>query len=181
MAETDINIEEEQQQKAPRVRGRLGGFFIDILKWIAIAVGAIIFIVAVVVVTLLIFNSRDMLVTSPIPLVSQIEDSIPEELDWYMEIGELRGSTADNPRKTFIIVPVLGYEPGKDIVLQELIRRRPQIKERIRIYLSSHTADELQGAENTIKVKNELREQINRMMRNKIREVVFDTYQILDF
>ncbi len=188
MAERDIDIqiEDDQEEMSPgpgakQARGNFSGIFIDILKWAVIILAAIVFIVSVVIVTLQILRSNDALGASNLPDVVVFQDNIPDELDWYTQLGDIRGSTIDEPRKTFIISPVIGYTVESNAVLQELIRRSPQIKERIRIYFASRSAVELEGAENYIRIKNELREQVNRIMRQKIREVVFDTFQILDF
>lgn len=172
---------DEQQQAGKKKIGFLPAVVIDILKWAAIIVGAIIFIVVVVVITVRMLDRGEGGELANVPRVSEYQDEVPPELAWFSQIGEVRGQTRDEPSMTFIVAPWVGYEPESEATLQELIAREIQVKEAIAIYFSSHYADELEGPENRERVKRDLREEINRMMRNPIREVAFDTYQILDF
>ncbi|MFW6338442.1 MAG: flagellar basal body-associated FliL family protein [Alkalispirochaetaceae bacterium] len=183
MFDTEEEVGGEEQPQAGKKRiGFLPAVVIDILKWAAIIVGAIIFIVVVVVITVRTLDRREGGQLADVPRVSEYQDSVPPELAWFSQLEEVRGQTRDEPSMTFIVEPWIGYEPdGGEATLQELIAREIQIKETIAIYFGSHHARELEGPDNRQRVKRELREQINRMMRNDIREVAFDSYQILDF
>ncbi len=182
MAENDYIEEDIDESALPQStqRGRRAGILISLLKWGAILIAATAFIIGVVVVTLYVLDVGQIVDRSN-PVISEIDESIPDILDWYELLDEIRGSTNDVPRKTYIVEPFIGYEQGSEIVLQELISRAPQIKERIRLYFTSRSATELEGESNQLRIKNELREHINRIMRNKIREVAFNQYQIFDF
>jgi flagellar FliL protein len=179
--EEEVGGGEEQPQAGRKRIGFLPAVVIDILKWAAIIVGAIIFIVVVVVITVRTLDRREGGQLADVPRVSEYQDSVPPELAWFSQLGEVRGQTRDEPSMTFIVAPWIGYEQESEATLQELIGREIQIKETIAIYFGSHYARELEGPDNRQRVKRELREEINRMMRNKIREVAFDSYQILDF
>lgn len=172
---------EEQPQAGKKKIGFLPAVVIDILKWAAIIVGAIIFIVVVVVITVRMLDRQEGGELANVPVASEYQDTVPPELAWFSQLGEVRGQTQDEPQMTFIVAPWIGYEQESEVTLQELIAREIQVKETIAIYFSSHTANELRGPQNRERVKRELREEINRIMRNDIREVAFDTYQILDF
>ena len=65
--------------------------------------------------------------------------------------------------------------------MPELIQREIQINEAIAIYFSSRTVDQLEGVENRQRVKRELREEINRIMTNNVRDVAFDRYEFIEF
>lgn len=180
--EEEVGGGEEQQQAGKKRIGFLPAVVIDILKWAAIIVGAIIFIVVVVVITVRMLDRQQGGELANVPRVSEYQDEVPPELAWFSQIGEVRGQTRDEPSMTFIVAPWIGYDQeGGEATLQELIAREIQIKEAVAIYFSSHYADELEGPQNRERVKRDLREEINRMMRNPVREVAFDTYQILDF
>ena len=183
MFDTDEEVGggEEQQQAGKKKIGFLPAVVIDILKWAAIVIGAVIFIVVVVVITVRMLDRNQGGQLAEYPQVSEYQDEVPPELAWYSQIGEVRGQTMDDPSMTFIVAPWIGYQQESEATLQELIARQIQIKEAIAIYFGSHLAGELEGPQNRERVKRELREEINRMMRNDIREVAFDTYQILDF
>ncbi len=172
---------EEQPQVGKKKIGFLPAVVIDILKWAAIIVGAIIFIVVVVVLTVQMLDREEGGDLTSMPLGSEYQDTAPPELDWFSQLGEVRGQTDDDPQMTFIVEPWIGYEQEGEATLQELISREIQIKETIAIYFSSHLASELRGPDNRERVKRELRERINQLMSNDVSEVVFDTYQIIDF
>ena len=179
--EEEVGGGEEQQQAGKKRIGFLPAVVIDILKWAAIIIGAIIFIVVVVVITVRMLDRREGGELAQLPAVSEYQDTVPPELAWYSQIGEVRGQTMDEPSMTFIVEPWIGYEQESEATLQEVIAREIQIKETIAIYFGSKFARELEGPQNRQRVKREIREEINRIMRNDIREVAFDSYQILDF
>lgn len=163
--------------------GFLPAIVIDILKWSAIVIGAIIFIVVVVVITVNLMGGGTQATATRLPLHSEFEQTTMEELEWYGEVGDIRGSTADQVRRTFIVQPHIGYPVGSDRTLQELIRRRIQIHEIISTYFASRSVTELEGVQNRERVKRELREQINRIMSSEaqVRDVAFTRYEFIEF
>ena len=161
--------------------GFLPAIVIDILKWSSIVVGAIIFIVVVVIITVRMMGSGSQATATRLPLESDYEAQSAELLDWYSEIGEIRGRTTDQVPRTFIIVPHIGYNPQDAAVLPELIQRRVRIKETINMYFADHSINELEGNRNRTRVKQELTESLNRIMTNDIRDVAFDRYEFIEF
>lgn len=177
--DTEEEVTSDEGSSGRRV-GFLPGILIQILKWAGIIVGAIIFIVTVVIITLQFLNPGGTSQTAP----PQSEEyrSEPPILSWWEEIGEIRGSTADEPRKTFIVEPYVGYEQDNAAIRTELNSRRIQIREQIALYFSSKTSDELVGVEGRQRAKQELETRINEMMRRgKVEEVAFGRYEIIDF
>ena len=179
--EEEAGGEEQQPSAGKKKIGFLPAIVIDILKWSAIVIGAIIFIVVVVVITVRIMGQGNQATATRLPLASEYEEESAELLAWFSQIGDIRGTTADEVRQTFIINAHIGYDPDDEAVLPELIQREIQIKEQIAIYFSSRTVDELAGVENRTRVKRELREEINRLMTNDINEVAFDRYEFIEF
>lgn len=171
---------EEQQTPGKKRIGFLPAIVIDILKWSAIIIGAIIFIVVVVIITVRMMGGAQT-ETTRLPLQSDYEDRGAEMLDWFSQIGDIRGTTNDEVRRTLIVSPHLGYRPEDDATLQELIRREIQIREAIAIYFSSRSIRELEGVENRQRVKRDLREEINRIMTNQVRDVAFGRYEFIEF
>lgn len=185
MSDDIFDPEEESGGDEPQAAGKkrigfLPAIVIDILKWGAIIIGAIIFIVVVVVITVRMMGGGQAEATR-LPLQSEYERTGAEMLDWFSQIGDVRGTTNDEPRRTFIITPHIGYLPADDATLQELIRREIQIREAIAIYFSSRSIRELEGVENRERVKRELREQVNRIMTNRVRDVAFSRYEFIEF
>jgi flagellar FliL protein len=178
----DEGGDEQQSQAGKRKIGFLPAVVIDILKWTAIVVGAIIFVVVTVVITVRTMNAGNQATATRLPLQSEYEEGSAPLLEWFSQIGEVRGTTADEVRKTFIVSVHIGYDPqNAEATLQELLRREVQITEAIAEYFSSRTVEELEGIENRQRAKQELREEINRIMSNDIREVAFARYEFIEF
>jgi flagellar FliL protein len=185
--EEELAGEEQQPTAGKKKIGFLPAIVIDILKWAAIVIGAIIFIVGVVVITVRIMNrNEDPGSGSRVPLDSEYVEVERERLSWYSQLGSIRGQTRDEPAKTFIVNAFIGFEQNDEATGQELIDRNVQIKEEIAFYFAERTSDELEGPDNRRIVKQELKERLNRIMstrqgREPIREVAFDQYEIIDF
>lgn len=184
--EEELAGEEQQPTAGKKKIGFLPAIVIDILKWAAIVVGAIIFIVGVVVVTMRVMNRNEEPTGRYVPLDSEYVEVTRERLAWYSQIGDIRGQTADTPPYTFIVNAHIGFEEGDEATSQELIARQVQIKEQIAIYFSENTAAELNSVEGRMRAKERLRAQINGMMssgreRQAIREVAFDRYEFIEF
>ncbi len=178
-ADDDVVGVEEAQPGQKRV-GFLSGVLIQVLKWVGIILGAVIFIVTVVVVTVN-FLDRGGVSQTRIPTSDEYRAEAPI-LEWFQQIGELRGSTADRVRTTYIVEPFLGYDGDNDALTTELIRRRIQLIGIFNDYFGARTTDELEGPANKLRVRQELQDQINRILRSgQIRDIVFGTYQFLPF
>jgi flagellar FliL protein len=181
MFETDDDVvaAEESQTGQKRV-GFFSGVLIQVLKWVGIILGAVIFIVTVVVVTVN-FLDRGTVSQTRVPTSEEYRAEQPI-LEWFQQIGELRGSTADEVRTTFIVEPFLGYDGENEALTTELIQRRIQLIGIFNDYFGSHTTDELEGQANKTRARQQLQDQINRMLRSgRIRDIVFGNYQFLPF
>jgi flagellar FliL protein len=177
--DSDVVGAEEAQSGEKRV-GFLSGVLIQVLKWVGIILGAVIFIVTVVVVTVNFLNRGNVSQTR-IPTSEEYRAESPI-YSWFEQIGELRGSTGDEVRTTYIVEPFLGYDGSNEALVTELIDRRIQLIGIFNDYFGSRTTDELQGQNNKIKVEQELKDQINRIMRSgRVDEIVFGSYQFLPF
>ncbi|MFP4065959.1 MAG: flagellar basal body-associated FliL family protein [Spirochaetaceae bacterium] len=173
-------LEAEEQAAGQKGGGFFSGLLIEVLKWAGIVIGAIIFIVTVVVLTLRIMDTGSASQTE-IP-ESEEYRSAPPMLEWYSQIGEVRGQTNDEVRKTFIVEPWLGYEGENNQLQSELIQREPMLKDEVRQYFSNKTEDDLVGPENLNRVKEELRRRLNDILSTgRIETVVFDQYTVVDF
>ncbi len=175
----EVGVDEPAPSGQKRV-GFLGGMLIQVLKWVGIILGAIIFIVTVVVVTMQILN-RGNTGQQRIPVTEEYAAEIPV-YSWYSEIGELRGSTNDDVRTSFIIIPHLGYDGENTRLTTELIDRRIQFVGIFNRYFGTRTTDELEGPNNQERVERELLDQINRILRSgQVRDIVFESYQFVPF
>ncbi len=150
-----------------------------LLKWVAIGLAAIIFIVTVVFVTMKILNRGTTGLTQP--AASEVMVAKTPTYTWF-SIEEVRSRTADNPPATVIVKVKLGYEEGSKEIQGELVKRQDQIFDLIRSYFSKRRKDDLtphtEGA-----VKQELREQINRLLTNAnaVQDIIFMEYNVYEF
>lgn len=171
---------------APKSRRREGeGFFAGILlqslKWIIIIFLCVVLVVTIVVITVNRIDARAGIARGTAALSDEFTAEVPI-LGWYSELEEIRGSTADAINRTFIVVPHIGYDQEDRAVRDELSMRKIQVREIISFYFAARTAEELRGVENRQRVKSDLTLQINRIMNSgKVRDVAFDTYQLLEF
>ncbi len=180
--DTEEEVGGEEAAGGGRSVGFLPGLLIQVLKWAGIVVGAIIFIVTVVVVTLQVMGDTTQSQTVLPPDSPELSTERPAMLTYYQAIGEIRGVTADQPRRTFIIEPVLGYSQDNRQLQTELVQLTIPIREEIDFYFSERTADDLLGPESRRRVKEDLATRINRMLRSgEVEDVAFQQYQIVDF
>lgn len=182
MAENVVAIEEDD--KSSENNKRRGGFLpflFTVLKYFLFLVLIGLFVVAVSVITVRTLQKQSSITNTAGPIALNTQQTVPEDLDWFTQVGEIRGNLQDEARKTFIVDVYIGYKPTDQATLQELTRRRVQIRERVTLYFSSQYSQDLEGAQNFIRVKNELREIVNRTMNNKIREIAFNSFQIIAF
>ncbi len=180
MFDTDDDVVgAEETQPGQRRVGFLPGVLIQILKWVGIILGAIIFIVTVVVVTVN-FLGRGNTGQTRVPESAEYQAEIPI-LDWYEQVGELRGSTADDVRTTFIVEPYLGYDGDNNDLTTELIARQIQLIGIFNDYFGAANVAELKEMGKDM-VEQVLKDEINRILRNGvIQDIVFGSYQFLPF
>jgi flagellar FliL protein len=180
-AEEDVVGAEEAQPGQKRV-GFLPGVLIQVLKWTGIILAVIIFIVTVVVITVR-FLDRGNPGQTRAPLSEDYASVVPPWA-YFGQIGELRGTTADEVRTTYVIQPYLGYDPDDADLATELIEREIQLVGLFNDYFGTHTTDELEGdrGQNRLAVKRDLIDQINRLLVDgQIEDIVFRAYQFMPF
>jgi len=178
-ADDDVVGAEEAQPGQKRV-GFLPGVVIQILKWVGIILGGVIFIVTVVVVTVN-FLDRGSVSSTRVPQSEEYASEIPI-LAWFEQVEELRGSTADEQRTTYIVEPFLGYDGENNALVNELILRKIQLVGIFNDYFGSRTVDDLQSPADKIRVEQQLLDSINRMLRDgRVQDIVWGSYQFLPF
>lgn len=95
MADNDINFDESTSDGGSGAKGKgIGGLVPGLLKWILIALGAVILIVVVVFVTVRIVSSNTSAQTA-IPMSDEYHAQ-REVLDWYSSLGAIRTRTSDD-------------------------------------------------------------------------------------
>lgn len=171
-SEDDIGSDESPEKKG----GVLSGLAIQILKWVAIVIGAVLFIVTVVVLTLNVLQGDEPAgqVFTPDSDVMAEGQPIPSFFD---ALGEIRGTTTDGAM--FVVQLQLTYPPEDARVASELTQRTPQLRDVARRFFATQTVDQLRP-ENEEALKSELQEMLNAIMIGRpIRGVLFDEFQVL--
>jgi flagellar FliL protein len=158
--------------------GFLPGIVMQILKWAALGLGALFFIVTVVFITMHFMGAGSQNMSQQQQLSPDYSGKAPV-YDWFPNITGIRARTGDTPPGTVMADISIGYEQGNKVVQTELVNRTPQIKDIVRQFFATRRAVDLApGKENDLKV--ELAEKINSIMTDgKVRQVVFDNLTII--
>ena len=141
-------------------KGGLGSLLPNILKFVAIGLGAMVFIVTVCVITYNIMNKggkSQTVITDPnSPYVGK-----RPVYGYYDSIGSMTLKTSDFPVSSTVTVDmIIGYDVEDQIASQELSSRRHELRDFIRRFFSAKTAAELAPAREEA-IKTEIREMLN--------------------
>lgn len=160
-------------------KGGMGGALPGLLKWVAIALGAIILIVVIVVVTVNIL-SKNTTGTPSIPISDEYVTQ-REILDWYTSLGAIRTKTSDDISASVVVDIALGYKKDDKATSTEITQRNIELKDFLRRYFTEKTIAELKP-QNEQKLKIELRNAINDeiLSTSKIRDISFLQLDVLE-
>ena len=158
----DLDSGDAPEAGAPSKKkgGGLGNLLPTILKFAAIGLGALIFIVTVSVITYNIMNrggSSQTVVDDP---TSPYLGKRPE-YSFYDTIGTISVRTSDYPVSASVTVEmIIGYDLNDALAGQELTSRRFELRDFVRRYFAGKTIAELApDREDTLKA--EIREMLN--------------------
>ncbi len=181
MADNDINFDESASDGGSgSAKGKgIGGLVPGLLKWILIALGAVILIVVVVFVTVRIVSSNTSAQTA-IPMSDEYHAQ-REVLDWYSSLGAIRTRTSDDVPASVVVNVFLGYKKDDRVAATEITERRVELTDYLRRYFTQKTIDELKP-QNEQKLKIELRNAINDeiLSGSKIRDVSFQQLDVIE-
>jgi flagellar FliL protein len=172
--------EAPEASTAKKKKGGLGALLPTILKFAAIGIGAIIFIVTVCIITVNIVNKGGKAQTVPTDPESPYVAQIPI-LAWYTDIGRVTTLTSDNPPYMVEVTLNLGYDLNNTDAASELNGRRFELQEFTRRYFAQKNAPELLPR-NEERLKREIMEQLNSRYLNtaKIRNITFTTFSVTE-
>ena len=159
------------------VKAKKAGLIPTLLKYIALALAALIFIVTVVVITVNLMSKRGQS-QSEYPIAEEYRDS-REMLQYYSAIGAVKALTSDVVPATVVANVELGYPQNDKTTSQELTARLVELKDSLRSYFQNKTVAELRQEE---KIKIEIRNEINDniLSKSKIKAVAFTQYDIIE-
>lgn len=173
----DINLEGGEAGAAEGGGKNLTALVPQLLKWVAIVLGSLIFIVTVVVITVSIMGGSGKNQTA-IPL-SEDYVGVREVLQWYQAIGSIQTRTSDAIPASVMVDIALGFAFEDKTTPAELSSRLVELKDFLRSYFHNKTVAELRNEE---KIKIEIRNAINDniLAKSKIKDVRFTKYEIVE-
>jgi len=138
----------------------------NLLKFVAIGLGALIFIVTVSVITYTILNKGGQSQTV-IPSASPFVGARPQ-YSVFTSIGLIRTSTRDPVPFSVVVDMVVHYDQNDNTASGEFTGRLYELRDFVRSFFRSKTADELKP-ENEPRLKQEIIEQLNTKVLNSAR------------
>jgi flagellar FliL protein len=167
---------------APKKKGGgLGNLLPTLLKFVAIGLGALIFIVTVSVITYNIMNkggkSQTVITDPSSPYVGKIP-----QYNYFDMIGTITVKTRDTTSGYAVTVELLiGYDLNDQAGGAELTSRRYEMQDFLRRYFTSKYAAEL-APEREEELKREIREQLNTRFLDtvKARNILFKKLDIME-
>ncbi|MFP4490483.1 MAG: flagellar basal body-associated FliL family protein [Spirochaetaceae bacterium] len=172
-------IDESPEQEGEKRGGFIPAVLLKILKYVALGLAAIIFIVTVVVLTVNFLDSGPQ--AEAYPGASPDYSNVTPVLSWY-DLQEIRGRTDDETPHTVIIDAKIGYEKDNTRVQTELIARKEQIIDMMRRFFASYKSSELEPRHEE-EIKAKLKENINGLMGMKgaVKDIAFLQFNVIEF
>ena len=160
--------------------GALGAILPTILKFAAIGIGALVFIVTIAVITYNVMNKGGKTQTNPSDPLSPYLGKRPIYA-YYDQIGQITTKTKDATQHTVVVVMNLGYDQEDSAASSELNQRRFELRDFVRNYFTGKYAEELRP-ENEERLKQDIKEILNTRFLDtgKVRIVVFDKLDVME-
>jgi flagellar FliL protein len=177
--------ESPEASTSKKDKGGLKNLLPTILKFAAIGIGALIFIVTVAVITYNLMNKGGKSQTAVTDPLSPYIGNQPV-YSWYTEIGQITTKTRDAATRdaTNYMVTVdvkLAYDQTDATAATELSGRKIQLQAFMRRYFAGKYANELQ-VENEARLQLEIKEMLNTRFLStaRIREVEFTRFDVME-
>jgi flagellar FliL protein len=164
----------------PKKSSGLAGLLPTILKFAAIGVGALIFIVTVSVITYNIMNKGGKSQTVISDPTSPYVGKRPVYA-YYTNIGSITVNTRDTTTHSVTVVMNLGYDLEDQATSSELNSRQVELRDFVRTYFQNKYAKDLAPEKND-QLKQEIKEILNTRFLDtaKVRSVMFDKLDIME-
>ena len=164
--ELDLDGGDAPRAAAPKSVSGLAALLPNLLKFVAIGLGALIFIVTVSVITYNILNKGGQSQTV-VPRNSPFIGARPQ-YQMFTSIGQIRTSTKDPVPYSIVVDMVIGYDLNDNSAASEFTGRLYELRDFVRLFFKSKTADELRP-ENEPRIKQEILERLNTRILNTSR------------
>jgi len=159
-------------------KGSSTGFLPTLLKFVAIGLGALIFIVTVAVITFKILSSRGESQTVLDP-TSEYIGTRPQYATFSL-IGQINTRTRDQNHLVSVDM-LIEYDLNNNAAQTELTARQNQLRDFTRNYFASKYYSELEP-ENEARLKQEIREILNTRYLDtaKVRGILFNKLDVME-
>ncbi len=160
----------------PKAKGA-GPGILKILMIVGIALGAVILMATVAVITVSVLNKQQKPMAA-VPVTEEYVGHLPMYV-YVTTIGEIRTKTKDKEPHSVSVKINLGFEEGDVESEAELGKRMNQVRDRLRNFFAMKYADEL-GPEQEVELKDEIRHNLNQLLtKPTIKEVLFEQLNVL--
>jgi flagellar FliL protein len=173
IGEDDVGGMERTKQK-----GGGSGFLPTLLKFVAIGLGALIFIVTIAVITFRIMSSRGESQTQLDPTSEYI--GTRQLYNTFTLIGQVTTRTRDQ-NHTVVVDMLIEYDLNNNAAQTELTGRVNQLRDFTRRFFASKYYGELEP-ENEERLKREIREVLNNQYLDtaKVRGILFNRLDVME-
>lgn len=184
MGDEELNVAAEdvgggETAEAPgggKRTGFLPGAVITILKYAAIGLGLIIVAATTTIIVVKVMGTGK---TTESPVGSREAYAAGREVLVYHELGQIRGSTADEVQTIFAGGVSIGYKEDAKEIADELVRRQKQISNQIMIWLSKKTYQDLRP-DKLEQIQEQLVGVVNGVLaQGKVQEVLLDGFTVV--
>ncbi|MCL1993182.1 MAG: flagellar basal body protein FliL [Spirochaetes bacterium] len=160
--------------------GGLKAILPTLLKFVAIGLGALIFIVTITVVTFNIMNRGGAVQTAVFDPTSPYVGRRPE-FAMFTQIGPITARTRDAMHISVTAEMVIAYDMGDMAALSELTNRQYELRDFVRRYFSNLYAMQL-APERETEIRREIREHLNTRILHtaRVRDILFVRLDIME-
>ncbi|MDR3147634.1 MAG: flagellar basal body-associated FliL family protein [Treponema sp.] len=180
----NLDLEEEggaEGSSAPKKAAGIGGLLPTLLKFIAIGLGALIFIVTVAVITFTVMSKGGG--KSQTAVVDPSSPYVPRHQEYasYTLIGQVTTRTRDQTMTNVTVEVILQYDLNNAAAAKELTDRQYDLRDFVRTYFSGKYAKDL-APENEQRLKSDIREILNTRYLDtaRVRNVLFLKLDVME-
>jgi flagellar FliL protein len=180
----NLDLEEEEGAEgssAPKKAAGAGGLLPNLLKFVAIGLGALIFIVTVAVITFTVMSKGGGQAQTAVADPTSPYVGRRQEYANYTLIGQISTRTKDPVMTNVTVEVILQYDLNNNAAATELTTKQYDLRDFVRQYFSGKAAADL-TPENELRLKNEIREILNTRYLDtaKIRNVLFLKLDVME-
>ena len=172
--------ESPEASTSTKKKGGLGALLPTILKFAAIGIGALVFIVTVSVITVNAVNKGGKSQSETADPTSPYVGKRPSYA-MYTGIGQVTTRTKDPTNYSVTVIMNIGYDQEDTTAASEFSSRQYELRDFVRSYFTGKYASELQP-ENEARLKQDIKEILNTRFLDtaKVRIILFDKLDVME-